>query len=257
MLTAPVKWLINLIALLPDVVRPGVFIAVLVLIVWFVAIQRGLPNLWHATCRGSARVADLTIGVVLLPEYLMTTSRQRRGQGPGEAVFAISGVADRALDGVAGFYERHQRDRIQWKHLPWLPCLAIVVVCTIPWIVMGRLPVSSEARVQLAKAFDHWRDVEAWADVDPSRRAAPGISWPPPPVAASVRQHGRVLGVTLRCQANKHCVGRIILRTSSGKRLHSRVVNVKAGSFATVHMHLSTAQAHHRTTVRIGRAQPA
>lgn len=256
MLTAPVKWLINLVALLPDAMRPGVFLAVLVLIVWFVVIQRGLPNLWHATCRGSARVVDLTIGVVLLPEYLMTSSRQRRGQAPGEAVLAISGVADRALDGVAGFYERHQRDRIHWKRPPWLPCLVIVVVCAIPWIVMDRLPVSSEARVQLAKAFDHWRDVEAWADVDPSRRAEPGISWPPPPVTAGVRQHGRVLGVTLRCRANERCVGRIILRTSSGKRLHSRVVNVKAGSFATVHMHLSTAQSHQRTTVRIARAQP-
>lgn len=256
MLTAPVKWLINLLSLLPEAIRPGAFVAVLVLIVWFVAIQRGMPNLWHATCRGSARVADLMIGIVLLPEHLMTSSRQRRGQSPGEAVLAISGFADRALDGVAGFYERHQRDRIQWKHPPWLPCLAIVAVCAIPWIVMDRLPMSSEARVELAKAFDLWRDAEAWADVDPSRRAAPGITWAPRPVVASVRRHGRTVGMTLRCRANRRCVGRIILRTSSGKRLNSRVVNVKAGSFATVHMHLSTSQSHQQTTVRIARAQP-
>ena len=255
MLTAPLKFLINLIAILPDAFRPGFFLAALVLIVWFVAVQRGLPNLWHATCRGAARVLYLIVGIALLPDYLMTTARQKRGQGPGEAVLAIGGVAERVLDGAVGFYERHQYEPINWKSPPLLPCLAIIVVCAIPWLVMDRLPASSEAREQLAKAFDRWRDVEAWADVDPSRRAAPGISWPPRPTTASVRRRGTVLGVTLRCRAKERCVGRIILRTSSGEKLHSRLANVKANSFATVHMHLSKAQSRQRTTVRIARAQ--
>jgi hypothetical protein len=256
MLFAPLKWLIGLSAWLPDVLRPGVFLAALVLIVWFVAVQRGLPNLWHALCRGSARLVDLVVGLILLPDYLTTTAKQKRGEAPGEAVLMIGGVAERVLDGAAGFYERHQREPIEWKPVPWIPCLAIVVVCAIPWVVMERLPASSEARVQLAKAFDRWRDVEAWADVDSSRRADPGISWPPRPRAASVREHGTVVGVTLRCRADERCVGRIILRGGSGEKLHSRLVSVRAGSFATVHMHLSRAQARQRTTVRVARADP-
>lgn len=255
MLTAPLKWLINLIALLPDVVRPGVFLAILVLIAWFVVVQRGMPSAWHAVCRGTARLLELTVGMVLLPEYLMTTSRQRRGQHPGETVLAVSGVAERLLDGADGLYERHRREPIKWKSPPWRLCLVIVVVCSIPWVAMDRLPVSSEVRVHLAKAFSHWREVEAWADVSPSRRAAPGISSPQRPVVVRVRQRGRVLGIRLRCRVQEPCVGRVIVRTASGQRLDSRMVGVKATSFATLHMRLSGTQSRQRATVRVARVK--
>ncbi len=256
MLFAPLKWLVQAIAWLPDVLRPGVFLATLVLIVWFAVVQRGLPDLWHALCRGSARLVDLVVGLALLPDYLTTTAKQKRGEEPGEAVLAFGGVAERILDGAAGFYERHQREPIEWKPVPWIPCLVVVAVSAIPWVVMERLPASSEARVQLANAFDRWRDVEAWADVDPSRRADPGISWAPRPRAVSVRQHDRILGVTLRCRADERCVGRIILRTGAGEKLHSRLVSVKQGSTRTVHMHLSRSKSRQRTTVRVARADP-
>jgi hypothetical protein len=256
MLTAPLKLLVNLIARLPDAVRPGVFLAILFLIGWFVAVQRGLPDLWHATCRGAARALYWIVGIALLPDYLTTTARLKRGLGPGEAVLAFGGVAERLLDGTVGFYEQHQRESIEWKKPPWLPCLGIIVVLAIPWVVMDRLPATSDAREQLAKVYDRWRDVEAWADVDPSHRADPGISWPPRPTTASVRQRGKRLGVTLRCRADERCFGRIILRTTSGQKLHSRLTSVKPHSFTTVHMHLSRAQSRQRTLVRIARAQP-
>lgn len=256
MLAAPLKLLVQIIAWLPGLLRPGVFLAVIVLIVWFVAVQRGLPNLWHAVCRGAARLVDLIVGIVLLPDYLMTTARQKRGESPGEAVLAMGNVAERVLDGAAGFYEHHQSKPIEWKPAPWIPCAVIVVVCAIPWVVMDRLSASSEVKVQLAKAFDRWRDVEAWADVDPSRRAAPGISWPPRPRATSVRHRHGTLGITVGCAANERCIGRIILRTESGQKLHSRLVTVRPKSFRTVHMHLSRSQARQRTSVRIARAEP-
>ena len=254
MLFAPAKFLVNLTTLLPDALRPGAFLALLVVIAWFVAVQRGLPDLWHAVCRGAARVVYLALGLLLLPDYLTTTARHRRGQGPAEAVLAVGGVAERALDGAAALYARHERDRIEWKRPPWIPCLAIIVVCALPWIAMERLPASAEARQQLAKAFDRWRDVEAWADVDPSRRAAPGISWPRRPLVLRVRQRGRIFSARLRCRDDERCAGRVILRTGSGRRLHSRLVSVRARSSKTVHLHLSKAQARKRTTIRVARA---
>lgn len=256
MLAAPLKLLVQIIAWLPDLLRPGVFLAAIVLIVWFVAIQRGLPNLWHAVCRGGARLVNLIVGIVLLPDYLMTTARQKRGESPSEAVLAMGGVAERALDGAARFYERHQRDPIEWKPVPWIPCVAIVVICAVPWVVMDRLPASSVVKQDLAKAFDRWRDVEAWADVDPSRRAAPGIEWAPRPKATGhSRQHGGIVGVTLRCPVDERCQGRVILRTASGKRLHSRLVDVPPKAFRTVHMHIAREHAGQKTSVRIARVE--
>lgn len=257
MLTAPLKWLVQLIAWLPDLLRPGVFLAAIVLLVWFVAVQRGLPNLWHAICRGAARLIDMIVGVALLADYLMTTARQKRGEPPTEVVLAMGSVAERVLDGAAGFYDQHQRDAIEWKPVPWIPCVVIVAICAIPWMVMDRLPASSPFKQDLADAFDRWRDVEAWADVDPSRRAAPGIEWSPRPVVAGhPRQHGTVVGVTLRCPAAERCAGRIILRTAAGQRLHSRLVVVRQKAFETVHMHVARSQAGLPTSVRIARAEP-
>jgi len=256
MLTAPLKWLVQAIALLPDLLRPGIFFAAILLIIWFVAVQRGVPNLWYAICRGLARAVDLVVGVSLLPDYLVTTARQKRGEPPSEALLAIGGVAERVLDGAARFYERHQREPISWKPLPWIPCVVIIAVFAIPWVVMDRLPASSEAKVHLAKVFDRWRDVEAWADVPPSRRATPGITWPPRPQTVRVRQHGRIVGVRLHCAARKRCVGRVILRTDSGQRLHSRLVGIRPHGSKTVHMHVSRAQSGQPTSVRIARAEP-
>lgn len=254
MLLAPVKFLVNLVTLLPDALRPGVFLALLTMIVWFVAVQRGLPDLWHAVCRGAAWVMNVVVGLVLLPDYLTTSARHRRGQGPAEAVLAIGGVAERIVDSADALYARHEREPICWKRRPWIPCLAIVLVCAVPWVVMERLPASSEARQQLAQAFDRWRDVEAWAGVDPSRRAAPGVSWARRPLVVRVSQRGRILSVRLRCPDDERCAGRIILRTATGKRLHSRLVSVRARSARTAHLHLSQAQARKRTTIRVARA---
>jgi hypothetical protein len=253
----PLKWLVQSIAWLPDVVRPGIFVASIVLIVWFAAVQRGLPDLWHALCRGAARVLHFLVGVALLPDYWLTTARQRRGEPPSEAVMTIGEVAERVLDGTQSFYERNQREPIEWKPFPWIVCVTIVAVLAIPWVVMDKAPVDSETRRQLANVFDRWRDVEDWADVDPSRRAAPGISWSPRPRAKSMRRHGRTVGVTLHCPAGERCRGRIILRTPAGRRLRTREASVKAKATKTVHLHLSRAQASRpRLQVRIARAAP-
>lgn len=256
-LLAPVQWLVNLVTLLPDVLRPGGFVGLVLLILWFVFVQRGLPNLWHALCRGAARLLDAAVGLVLLPDYLMTTARQRQGQEPAQAVLAVGGVAERVLDGAGALYQRHGRDPIEWKPLPWKWLAIVVIVATVPWAVMELTSPKSIVTKELAQAYEVWRDVEDWAGVDSSRRAAPGIVWPPRPRLLSLRDHGRTVGVTLRCQADERCNGRVVLRSGAGRRLHTRDVSVGAGAITTVHVRLSREQASaNRILARVARANP-
>ncbi len=257
MLLAPIQFPVWLVTWLPDVVRPGAFCVIVLFLLWFVFAQRGLPNLWHALCRMVAVAVDAVVGVMLLPDYLLTTSRQKQEQQPPQAVLAMGGVAERILDGAGSLHERHRRDPITWKRLPWIPLVAVFLALTVPWVVMELTSPTSEVRRNLAQAYDIWRDVEAWADVDPSRRAEPGISWPPRPRILSARRHGRTVGVTLRCTTRKGCHGRLILHSGKGVRLRARRVGVPTGKVKTVHMKLSheDALANH-IIPRIARVDP-
>lgn len=256
-LLAPVQWLVNVVSLLPDLLRPGVFVGLVLLIAWFVFVQRGLPNLWHALCRGATRSIDAIVGIVLLPDYLTTTARQKRGQEPAPAVLTVGGVAERVLEGAGGLYQRHLREPIEWKPLPWKPLAIVVVVVTVPWALMELTSPKSVVREELAQAYEVWRDVEDWADVGASRRAAPGVVWPPRPQPLSSRHRGRRVGVTVRCRSDERCKGRLILRSGAGRRLHTRAVSVRPGAVSTVHMRLSREEAGvNHILVRVARVDP-
>jgi hypothetical protein len=257
MLLAPLHWPVQLVAWLPDYLRPAAFCVLVLIALWFVFIQRGLPNLWHALCRAAAVVVDATVGLLLLPEYMLTTARQNQQQQPGQAALAFGTVAERVLDGAGSLHQRHLRDPIAWKRPPWIPLLIVFVVLTVPWVVMELTSPRSVVRQELAQGYEVWRDVEAWADVDPARRAAAGIVWPPRPQVMRVRRHRRTVGVTLRCQAQKSCHGRVILRSGKGQRLHSRLVVVPPNSTRARHMKLSREDAKvHHVLARVARAEP-
>lgn len=257
MIFAPVQLLVNLVTVLPDPVRPGAFIVLVVAMGWFVFVQRGLPNLWHAICRLTARILDVVVGLALLPDYLVTTARQRQGRRPGQATQAVGGVAERFLDGADGLYRRHQRAPIEWKPFPWKPAVAIFALATVPWIVMSVTPATSPVRQELAAAYDFWRDVEGWADVNPSRRAAPGVSWPTRPRLLDYRRRGRVVSAIVHCAGESRCEGRLIARDGRGRRLNTRLVTVRSGATKTARMRLSRMDAgSNYVFVRIARANP-
>lgn len=237
-LLAPLRWLIDLVALLPDVVRPGVFAGLVLLILWFVFVQRGLPNLWHALCRTAARLVDAFIGMLLLPDYLVTTARLRQGQAPARAVLVFGGVAERALDGAGALYQRHHHKPIEWKPAPWKPLAITAVVLTLPWSVMRLTPPASAVRQDLSQAFGLWRDTESWAGVDPSLRAAPGVVWPIRPRVLGYRHRARRVEVTLVCRANDPCKGQLVLRNGAGRWLRTRLLSVKAHTTAMAHLRL-------------------
>lgn len=238
---APAKWFIQLIALLPVALRPGVFLAVILAILWFVLVRRGLPGLWRRAWRGVAVCLDLIVGAMLFPEYVLTSARRSRGQLPGQAARATAPIADRALDAAAALYEANLpkkpgKDQPSKKKFPWLWCALIIAVCAGAYIAMEQTSRADEARHTLAEVFDYWRDVEDWGEVDPSRRAAPGD--PAQPSLTSVSYHRRIAHVALRCPDSDSCLGTVHIRTRAGTSVASQAVEVPAASSRVVTLEL-------------------
>jgi hypothetical protein len=247
---APAQWLIQLTALLPVVLRPGVFLALLTALVWFVFVYRGLPSLWRRTCRGAAIAVDLTVGVVLLPEYLLTTARRMRGEQPGSIALVVSPLAEHVLNAASAVYQRNlpkqqaeeppgetsddsakatSKQALKAppkKRFPWVWCGLIIAVCSGGWIAMDQMSQADEAKRTFADAFEYWREVEAWAEVDQSRRAAPGD-----PVAPVVRvsYHRWLARMSVHCPGENVCAGVVNIRARSGAVLVSKPVELPAG----------------------------
>jgi hypothetical protein len=251
MLTAPFKSVVQTIALLPDALRPGVFAALVVLVLWFVFVQRGLPSLWHALCRLVARLVDALVGLLLLPDYMLASARHRRRDPLSSGQLAAGQVAERLLDSLASLYERHVVDAMSWRKPPWKTCVAIVVACAGLWVAMDRLPVTNDAKRSLADTFEGWREVEAWADVDSARRAKAGMPPLPRPVVAGVQRGQRVLAIALRCPYPRPCRGQLALRTSAGAQALARPIRVGSRRRKTVRVAVPRGRPYLTRRVRV------
>jgi hypothetical protein len=253
-LLAPVQWFVRLIALLPVALRPGVLLATIVALIWFVGIRRGVPGFWRLACRGLAISLNLAVGAALLPEYVLTTARRSRGQEPGALTRAAGTVAQHILAATTTFYERnlpkgpeqsepskephpHQAPkttsesaakRASERRFPWVWCLLAVAACAGAWITMDQMSKTEDAKRTLAEGFEYWRDVEVWANVDSSRRAVPGD--PTAPTLVSTSYHTRYVHVALSCPEGDACASTITVRTTTGAVLASRAVELSAES---------------------------
>ena len=250
---APAQWFVRMVALLPVALRPGVLLATIIALTWFVFIRRGVPSLWRRTCRGLAVSLDLAIGAALFPEYVLTTARRSRGQAPGAFTRAVGAVAQNMLAAATAFYEHNlpkapgsvgaSKDakpqpptatskptvkRASEKKFPGVWCLLAVAACAGAWITMDQMSSTEDAKRTLAEGFEYWRDVEAWANVDASRRAAPGDPLAPALVSASY--HKRYVHMALRCPESDACAGTVTVRTVTGAIVASRAVELAAES---------------------------
>lgn len=250
---APAQWLIQLIALLPVALRPGVFLALVIALLWFVFVHRGLPSLWRRTCRGVAIAIDFGVGLVLLPEYLLTSERRRRGEEPGSVALALAPLAERILNAAAAVYQRNLPKKkaetpaatgtsgkgarstatgaskaTSKRRFPWVSCGLVIVICTGVWIAMDQMAPADEGKRTFADAFEYWREVEAWAEVAPSQRAAPGD--PAPPMVTSVSYHRWLVRMAVRCPGDNTCIGTVNIRAGSGPALVSKSLELDAES---------------------------
>ncbi len=229
MLLAPVKGFIRTVALLPAVLRPGVALAIAFLVIWLIAVRPRVPALYHALCRTTARAVNMVVGLVLLPEYAVTANRRRRGLDPGAGAVMTAQLTGPLLSGTDNWFERHQTKPLNRSLVPWWLIAAIIAVCAAAWLVMDKVAPTSSTRHGLTVAFQYWRDVESWAEVNPSRRAASGGWYPPPPTLRVTQRHGPTTKLVLECPGSQTCRGTVVLSVR-GKILASRRVTLKPRS---------------------------
>jgi hypothetical protein len=252
MLAAPAEWLIQVVAVLPTPLRPGVVLAIIIAGLWFVLVRRGLPSLWHRTCRGAAIVMNVTIGVALFPEYLLTTARRKRGAAPGALTHAVGAIAEAGLAAAASLYKAHlptpkapsapkaagtsaapakaagltpAPQPVRRRRFPWAWCAITIVVFAAAVIVMEQLSPQEQAKQTLAEVFEYWRDIEAWANVNAADRAAPGD--PVTPRILSVTYHTRYAHIALYCPEGDACAGVLTVRNESGRALGTRTATLE------------------------------
>lgn len=266
MLAAPAEWLIQLIALLPDPLRPGVFLAIIVAVLWFVLVRRGLPALWHRMCRGAAITMSITIGIVLFPEYLLTTARRKRGAAPGAFTHAVGAIAEAGLAVAASLYKAHLPKAsstpkaasapatpaktagakstpppVRRKHFPWAWCAITIAALAATVILMEQLSPQEPAKQTLAEGFEYWRDIEAWAHIDVADRAAPGD--PVAPRILSVTYHTRYAHIALYCPEGDACAGTLTVRTERGRALGTRTLELEPEAREVIALPIATAPA--------------
>ena len=227
------RWLIREIAYVPDALRPGVFLALLIAAFWFAFLRRGAAESWRVACRGVARLIDVTVSLALLPEYAITTARRRRGDGPGRLALLIAGPSEVVLNSAASLYERHEsKTQPSRKRPPWRLCAFVVIAVALAWVTMDNVATGEPAKRQLARAYEHWRAVQAWADVYPGRRAGAGdmgvfkIGRP--------RRDGSTIRVRVGCPGEASCAGMVIARNAYGIELASMAFAVDAGAGTTM-----------------------
>jgi hypothetical protein len=247
-------WLVQAVSWLPEALRPGVFVVIFVLLLWFVLIRRGLPEAWRATSRVAARAIDLSVGAVLRIEYLITSARRRRGEAPPRWAFALAGVSETLEDCAARLYHgsraRAREDaasepakgkKVEAKTTarkpppPWRLCTAVVVISTGAWIAMNQLPPTSIPRYRISQAFDPWRDVEEWAGASSDRETQP--------ILVRTRRHPALVNARLVCKSANGCRGWALLKGKNGALVAVDYINMGEGEGSIlVQFHLTAKQ---------------
>jgi hypothetical protein len=246
-------FLVQAISWLPEALRPGVFVAVVILLLWFIFIRRGLLEAWRATCRGTARAIDLSLGAVLRIEYTITTARRRRDEAPPRWAFAFAGVSGTLEDYAARLYQRNVRraqdgavdgsakgekatdeqatdEKAKAKTvpprrkspIPWRLCAAIVVISTAAWITMTQLSEASIVRYRISQTFDPWRDIEEWAGASSDRHT--------PPTLVRFRRHSALVNTRLACGSTNGCHGWVLLKGNKEALVAVHYVEMSEGS---------------------------
>jgi hypothetical protein len=240
-------WLVQAVSWLPEALRPGVFVVIIIVLLWFVLIRRGLPEAWRATCRVAARAIDLSVGAVLRIEYVITSARRRRGESPPRWAFALAGVSETLEDCAARLYHgsrpRANEDaadhpangekveaktpaRARKPPIPWRLCTAILVITAGAWIAMNQLSPTSIPRYRISQAFDPWRDVEEWAGAPSDRETQP--------ILVRTRRHRALINTRLVCRSANGCRGWLLLKGNDEALVAVHYVNMREGQGSIV-----------------------
>lgn len=159
-----IRWLIDIVGKFPLAVRPGLLIALTLLIGW-ILIRRVGPA-WRLCVRSACAVTDLSIGLVLLAEYHWTQHRRRQDKPAAEAAITGGKVAERILDYAANAYDslKPVAAKGRWR----TPIIWGLIFCGAS-ILLYQLGLHNPAKApsQLAAhVWQYWTWLAHWARRD-------------------------------------------------------------------------------------------
>jgi hypothetical protein len=157
-LRVPAWWLLGIARHFPTAVQPGVYLAMIILLIW--AVFRGRRPIYNAALRLTAVTTDFVVGLVLLPEFAVTRVRRANGGAPGGLTLAGGRVAEKLLDTAADIYAAHPLVRIS-KRPPLLLIALLLVASGVEYWLLHKTPPNSATRVA-HEIWKYWVQFERW-----------------------------------------------------------------------------------------------
>jgi hypothetical protein len=152
------SWLFGITSHFPVDVRPGVYIGLIVLLIW--AIVRARRPIYNALLRFICVGVDFVVGLLLLPEFAFTRVQRANGDTPGPVILASSRVAEKVLDGAAGVYESHPFVRIK-KRPPIFLIVLLLVASGVDYWLLHKSPPNSATKFA-HEVWKYWVQFGGW-----------------------------------------------------------------------------------------------
>lgn len=152
--------LMGLISLLPVYAQPGLFGALVLLLLWLLA-RRG-RMLWNWVIRSLAMLVAIMLALALYPEYIHTQARRRSQREPSAVAIATTPLANRILDLATDTRQSHQKPTMPRLGPP--PVNWALVVWVLPMVVyfLARQE-GGETFVPIWQAIlTHWTSMQTW-----------------------------------------------------------------------------------------------
>ncbi|MGH3264973.1 MAG: hypothetical protein ACRDNS_23615 [Trebonia sp.] len=158
LLRAPASWLLSIADRFPVAVQPGIYLALLILLVW--ALTRARRPIYNAALRVACLAADLVIGLLLLPEYAFTRAQRAAGGAPGPLMLAVGRAVERVLDGAADLYAAHPLVRIA-KRPPLVLIVLLIAVSYLDYWLLHQAPPNTAIKVS-HNIWSAWVQFATW-----------------------------------------------------------------------------------------------
>ena len=158
LLRALASWLLGIVGHFPVAERPGVYIGLLILLIW--AVVRASRPTYNVLLRLACLSVDFVVGLLLLPEFAFTRVQRANGDAPGSVILASSRVAEKVLDAAADVYAAHPVVRIK-KRPPIFLIVLLLVASVADYWLLHKAPPNSATKIA-HNIWKYWVQFEKW-----------------------------------------------------------------------------------------------
>ncbi len=166
---SPLEPLLDGLSFLPVWVRPWALAVIALALVWFLFFRSGSRLLAVWLLRVVFMVVLAVLIVPLAFEYVSTRRRRLKSREPSHLWTGVSEVAERFCFSLSGADKR--LTGVKYSARKW-PKKSFAVLCAAgigSWVLFSAAPALAVPSAVGGQAYGLWRQVEAWAHVDPER----------------------------------------------------------------------------------------